>query len=170
MIRSRSRAAAAPTLRLCGDFGRFVSAAVRSHAHPAAENLFPKKPLALYVEHQVKPRRADDATRIAMIVVSWLGRLASNPHDHAAGHAASLASQASGSGDGNRGRPHASPGPCIPDGASVPSPLQRHRMPDGHGVVAKRFPAVSITSIVSSESPCDAVRGLTPVIAEHSGS
>src|SRR5262245_35675734 len=37
-------------------------AAVRS-ARGAAENLFLRKHLAMYVERQVKPRRADDATR-----------------------------------------------------------------------------------------------------------
>ena len=41
----------------------------------AAENLFLKKQLALYVERQVKPRRADDATRITLVglsrIVEW---------------------------------------------------------------------------------------------------
>jgi hypothetical protein len=37
---------------------------MRSRAHLAAENLFLRKQLALYVERGVKPRRADDATRI----------------------------------------------------------------------------------------------------------
>src|SRR2546422_9787897 len=31
-----------------------------------------EKQLALYVERQVKPRRADDATRIALVALSWL--------------------------------------------------------------------------------------------------
>jgi hypothetical protein len=31
-----------------------------------------RKQLALYVERQVKPRRADDATRIALVALSWL--------------------------------------------------------------------------------------------------
>jgi putative transposase len=72
MSRSRSRAAAAIVLRLCGDGTRFVSAALRSHTHLAAENLFLRKQLALYVERQVKPRRADDATRMTLVALSWL--------------------------------------------------------------------------------------------------
>jgi putative transposase len=47
-------------------------AAVRSHAQVAAENLFLRKQLALYVERQVKPRRADDATRIVLVALSRL--------------------------------------------------------------------------------------------------
>ena len=49
-----------------------VSAAVRSRAQLAAENLFLRKQLALYVERQAKPRRADDATRIALVMLSRL--------------------------------------------------------------------------------------------------
>ena len=69
---SRARAAARTILRLIRDFLRFVSGAVRSHAQLAAENLFLRKQLALYLERQVKPRRADDATRIALVALSWL--------------------------------------------------------------------------------------------------
>jgi hypothetical protein len=72
MSRSRSRATATTVLRLYGDVARFVSAAVRSHTHLAAENLFLRKQLALYVERQVKPRRADDATRMTLVALSWL--------------------------------------------------------------------------------------------------
>ena len=67
MSRSRSRAAALTTLRIIGDVTRFASAAVRSRAQVAAENLFLRKQLALYAERQVKPRRADDATRIVLV-------------------------------------------------------------------------------------------------------
>jgi hypothetical protein len=35
-----------------------------------AENLFLRKQLALYLERQVKPRRADDATRITLVTLS----------------------------------------------------------------------------------------------------
>jgi transposase InsO family protein len=44
----------------------------RSRAQLAAENLFLRKQLALYLERQVKPRRADDATRIALVALSRL--------------------------------------------------------------------------------------------------
>jgi hypothetical protein len=52
-------------------FGLF-RAPCGSHAQLAAENLFLRKQLALYMERQVKPRRADDATRIALVALSWL--------------------------------------------------------------------------------------------------
>src|SRR5262249_45708289 len=38
--------------------------------HLAAENLVLRKQLALYVERQAKPRRADDATRITLVALS----------------------------------------------------------------------------------------------------
>jgi hypothetical protein len=43
---------------------------MRSRGQLAAENLFLRKQLALYLERQVKPRRADDATRIALLGLS----------------------------------------------------------------------------------------------------
>jgi putative transposase len=42
----------------------------RSHAQLAAENLFLRKQLACYIEHQVRPRRTDDASRIALVLLS----------------------------------------------------------------------------------------------------
>jgi putative transposase len=72
MAKSRSRAALRTVLRIACDLLRLVSAAGRSHGRLAAENLFLRKQLALYVERQVKPRRADDATRIALVALSWL--------------------------------------------------------------------------------------------------
>jgi len=48
-------------LRVAADVLRFGSSSWRSHAQLAAENLFLRKQLALYLERQVKPRRADDA-------------------------------------------------------------------------------------------------------------
>src|SRR5713101_9942540 len=72
MAQSRSRAAVRTILHIACDLLRLLSAAVRSHAQLAAENLFLKKQLALYVERQVRPRRADDATRIALVALSCL--------------------------------------------------------------------------------------------------
>jgi hypothetical protein len=72
MAQSRSRVALRTVLRIACDLLRLVSAAGQSHAHLAAENLFLRKQLALYVERRVKPRRADDATRIALVALSWL--------------------------------------------------------------------------------------------------
>ena len=41
-------------------------------AQLAAENLFRRKQLALYLERQVEPRRAEDATRITLVALSGL--------------------------------------------------------------------------------------------------
>jgi putative transposase len=54
-------------LILLGDSGRFLRLCVRSHAALAAENLFLRKQLALYQERHVKPRRATDAVRLALV-------------------------------------------------------------------------------------------------------
>lgn len=43
----------------------------RSSKSLAAENLFLRKQLAMFREREIKPRRADDATRVAMV---WLSR------------------------------------------------------------------------------------------------
>jgi putative transposase len=56
--------------RVVTDLGRFTSLALHSRAHLAAENLFLRKQLALYLERQVKPRRADNATRITLVALS----------------------------------------------------------------------------------------------------
>ncbi len=55
-------------VRLLVDVVGFALAAVRSRSQLAAENLFVRKQLALYGERQVKPRRADDATRITLVI------------------------------------------------------------------------------------------------------
>jgi putative transposase len=72
MAQSRSRAALRTVLRVACDLVRLVSASGRSHAQLAAENLFLRKQLALYVERQAKAHRADDGTRIALVALSWL--------------------------------------------------------------------------------------------------
>src|SRR5437762_5262929 len=69
---SRVRAAVRTILRLAGDLARFAIEAMGSRAQLSAENLFLRKQLALYVERHVKPRRADDATRITLLALSWL--------------------------------------------------------------------------------------------------
>jgi putative transposase len=45
---------------------------LQSRTKLAAENLFLRKQLALYLEREVKPRRADDATRVALVALSRL--------------------------------------------------------------------------------------------------
>ena len=58
-------------LALLLDAGRFLVLCLRPAPALAAENLFLRKQLAQYQERQVKPRRANDATRIALV---WLSR------------------------------------------------------------------------------------------------
>ena len=57
-------------LRIARDLASPIASALRSRAQLAAENLFLKKQLALYLERQVKPRRADDPTRLTLVVLS----------------------------------------------------------------------------------------------------
>ena len=59
-------------LRLISVVLQFVAAACQSRAKLAAENLFLRKQLAMYLERQVKPCRPDDATRITLVVLSRL--------------------------------------------------------------------------------------------------
>ena len=67
-----SRVTPAPTVSSCGDRHgvdvlldalQFLSSVLHSHQRLAAENLFLRKQLALYIERQAKPRRATNATR-----------------------------------------------------------------------------------------------------------
>jgi hypothetical protein len=57
-------------LAVAHDLGSLLSLAIRSRAQLAAENLFLRKQLALFMERRVKPRRADDATRIILVGLS----------------------------------------------------------------------------------------------------
>lgn len=57
-------------LCIAGDLLRLGLSGLRSHGQLAAENLFLRKQLALYMERQVKPRRADDATRIPLVALA----------------------------------------------------------------------------------------------------
>src|SRR2546430_8808244 len=57
-------------LTLLSDGMRFLFLCLRPSPSLAAENLFLRKQLALYQERQVRPRRATDAIRIALV---WLG-------------------------------------------------------------------------------------------------
>ena len=72
MSQSRSRVFVRTIRGVAADVLRFASSMLRSHAQLPAENLFLRKQLALYVERQVKPRRADDATRLMLIALSRL--------------------------------------------------------------------------------------------------
>jgi putative transposase len=52
------------------DFLRLVALGLRSHTRLAAENLFLRKQLALYLERQVKPHRASNTTRLTLVALS----------------------------------------------------------------------------------------------------
>src|SRR5262245_64858233 len=56
-------------LALLIDAARFLVLYLRPAPALAAENLFLRKQLAQYQERQVKPRRANDATRVVLV---WL--------------------------------------------------------------------------------------------------
>jgi len=58
-------------LTLLCDAGRFLCLCLRPSPALAAENLFLRKQLALYQERHTTPRRATNATRLALV---WLGR------------------------------------------------------------------------------------------------
>jgi hypothetical protein len=72
LTRSSSSIAWRIAVRLLVDALTFVSLGFRSRSQMAAENLFLRKQLALYRERQVKPRRADDSTRITLVALSQL--------------------------------------------------------------------------------------------------
>ena len=62
----RFRAAIDFTLELLLDWMRFVVNLVRSRAASSAEILFLRKQLAFYREHQIKPRRLTEGTRVSL--------------------------------------------------------------------------------------------------------
>ncbi len=72
MAQSRFHGFVPTIFRVAADVLRFVSSMWRSHAQLAAENLFLRKQLALYLERNVKPQRADEATRITLVALSRL--------------------------------------------------------------------------------------------------
>jgi hypothetical protein len=67
--------ALAPFVHLCRvgtalgiDLVRLLGTSLRARAALAAENLFLRKQLALYRERHVKPRRASDPLRLALVL------------------------------------------------------------------------------------------------------
>jgi hypothetical protein len=63
-------------LALLVDLLRVLQLMLRSRTQLAAENLFLRKQLACYIERQVRPRRTDNASRIALVLLSQFLRLA----------------------------------------------------------------------------------------------
>jgi hypothetical protein len=57
-------------LRILGDPVHFLCLGLRSRTSLAAENLFLRKQLAFYQERKVKPRRADNPTRLMLVLLS----------------------------------------------------------------------------------------------------
>ncbi len=57
-------------LRIVGDLVHFLCLGLRSRTSLAAENLFLRKQLAFYEERKVKPRRADNPTRLGLVLLS----------------------------------------------------------------------------------------------------
>ena len=57
-------------LSIVGDLVHFLCLGLRSRASLAAENLFLRKQLAFYQERKVKPRRADNPTRLTLVLLS----------------------------------------------------------------------------------------------------
>jgi len=57
-------------LRIPGDLVHFLCLGLRSRTSLAAENLFLRKQLAFYQERKVKTRRADNPTRLTLVLLS----------------------------------------------------------------------------------------------------
>ncbi len=57
-------------LRILEDLVHFLCLGLRSRTSLAAENLFLRKQLAFYQERKVKPRRADNPTRLTLVLLS----------------------------------------------------------------------------------------------------
>src|ERR1043166_371158 len=57
---------------LLRDILRFIRLSLQTNCALAAENLFLRKQLALYLERKIKPHRATDATRLTLVLLSKL--------------------------------------------------------------------------------------------------
>jgi putative transposase len=74
---SALRGLAITVLDLSAELLRFLTTAARSRSSLVAENLFLRKQLAFYQEHETKPRRLTDAARITLVFWSrWKQALA----------------------------------------------------------------------------------------------
>src|SRR6266540_3922870 len=71
MRESARRVAVRTVLTVLVDVGRLGLLALLAGT-PGGREPVPAKAMALYLERQVKPRRADDATRIALVALSLL--------------------------------------------------------------------------------------------------
>jgi putative transposase len=72
MVQSRCRLDVRTIIAVLGDILKLASSMLLPRARLAAENLFLRKQLALYLERGVKPRRANDSTRLTLVGLSRL--------------------------------------------------------------------------------------------------
>ena len=102
------------------DLVRFAFLAAHSHTALAAENFFLRKQLALFQEREVKPRRGECLDYLIPINERHLKMAIKEWGTHY-----------------NRGRPHSSLGPGLPEPTqdSVPESGHRHKLPAGYRVV-----------------------------------
>ena len=56
-------------LNIFGDLVRLFALGLRSKSSLAAENLFLRKELTFYQERNIKPRRADNLTRLTLVLL-----------------------------------------------------------------------------------------------------
>jgi putative transposase len=61
--------AALSWMRILGDLAHLLCLGLRSRTSLAAENLFLRKQLAFYQERKVEPRRADNPTRLTLVLL-----------------------------------------------------------------------------------------------------
>ena len=74
------------TFDLWLDVLRFIKLSLQPNWALAAENLFLRKQLALYLDRKVKPHRATDATRLTLLFLSRLFAWATGSDNREAGH------------------------------------------------------------------------------------
>src|SRR5262249_8674894 len=70
MIQSACRLDVRTIVCVLGDVVRVASSMLQPRAQLAVENLFLRKELALHVERKIRPRRADNATRLTLVGLS----------------------------------------------------------------------------------------------------
>ncbi len=121
-------------LNIFGDLLRLFTLGLRSKSSLAAENLFLRKQLAFYQERRIKPRRTDNPTRLTLVWLSrwfdWRNALTVvTPKTFIPLTERHLRKTLmSWLPHYNRGRPHSSLGPGIPDPPpALPVQPQRHR-------------------------------------------
>jgi hypothetical protein len=123
---------------LAQDAFRLLLLGMRSSAALKPENLFLRKQLALYVERNAKPRRASDAIRRTLVLLSrlfsWRDALVNVKTETLRGILKEWVVHY------NQGRPHSGLGPGLPE-PSEASPVtpshQRHHLAKDCRVVAR---------------------------------